>query len=123
VSALFAAIVGGASALQKAGSVAAIVGASVAVVLLLAGIVAWLWRRHRVRSIKVRVFTEGVSGFLIGIEGFPLSTKEFTLLVSDGKTTRKIEGYVSSPSEQAFSLETTLTRQQRSTRLKLRRHW
>ena len=78
----------GTSDLQNAGAIAAIVGASVAVLLLVAGIVRWWWRRHPVRSVKVRAFLGGDSLYL-GITGLPASTAEIIALVSDHDLTKK----------------------------------
>jgi leucyl aminopeptidase (aminopeptidase T) len=49
--ALFAATAGGASALDRAGSIAAIVGASIALLLLLAGLFRWNLTRQRRQTV------------------------------------------------------------------------
>jgi hypothetical protein len=79
----------GISALQKAGSVAAIVGASVAVVLLLAGIARWWWRNHRVWSVKPRIFERG-DEIMLGVKGVPASFTEVTAFVDYGKGKRSL---------------------------------
>ena len=78
-----------ASALQTAGSVAAIIGASVAVLLLVAQITRWWWRRHRVRSVKPRIFTSGENLYL-GITGLPAATAHVAAFVNDGTETKKL---------------------------------
>jgi hypothetical protein len=78
-----------ASRLQNAGSIAAIVGASIALLLLLASILRWWWRRHRVRSVNLRIFKSGEEPIYLGITELPASTALVTALVSDGKTTKK----------------------------------
>lgn len=90
MTALFAATAGGASALQKAGSIAAIIGASVAVLLLGAGMIRWWWRRHPVRSVKVLVVDNGPDRFYLRLDGLPASTTEITALVNDGETTNRL---------------------------------
>jgi hypothetical protein len=77
------------STLQNAGSIAAIVGASVAVLLLIAGVVRWWWRNHRVRSVKVRIFESGENLYL-GITGLPASTVDVTAFINDGTETRRL---------------------------------
>src|SRR5438552_18922344 len=72
---LFAATAGGASALQRAGNIAAIVGASVAVLLLAAGITRWWWRNHRVWSVQPRLCMSGQEIYL-AIAGLPASTAQ-----------------------------------------------
>ena len=89
MTALFAATAGGASALQRAGSIAAIVGASVAVVLLAASIIGWWWRRHRVWSVKPRIFIGDDDALYLGTRGLPASTAHVIAFVSDGETTTK----------------------------------
>jgi hypothetical protein len=79
----------GTSGLQNAGAIAAIVGASVAVLLLVAGIVRWWWRRHRVSSVKARIFGSGPNLYL-GVTGLPASTAEVIALISDDNITKKI---------------------------------
>lgn len=79
----------GISALQKAGSVAAIVGASVAVVLLLAGIARWWWRNHRVWSVKPRIFRRGEE-ILLGVKGVPASFTEVTVFVGHGTGKKRL---------------------------------
>jgi hypothetical protein len=82
--------VDGASTLQNAGSIAAIVGASVAVLLLAAGVIRWWWRRHhRVRSVKPRLHQSGENLYL-GITGLPASTVQITAFVSDGTQTKRL---------------------------------
>jgi hypothetical protein len=88
MTALFASMDGGVSALQRAGSIAAIVGASVAVLLLLAGIFRWWWRHHRVWSVKPRVFVSGDTRYL-GVTGLPASTSTVTAFVSDGTENKR----------------------------------
>jgi len=78
-----------ASALQRAGAIAAIVGASVAVLLLLAGVVRWWWRHHRVRSVKPRIHQSGENLYLT-VSGLPASTRDVTAFVSDGEKTKKL---------------------------------
>jgi hypothetical protein len=108
VTAWFAATAGGASTLQKAGSIAAIVGASVALTLFLAALVRWWWRNHRVRSVKVRVFTSGEEGFYVGVKGLPAASAEVTTLVNDGTRTKRSGPHELKPwepaSETTFSL-------------------
>ena len=85
----FVAVAGdGPTTLQNAGSIAAIIGASVAVLLLVVGIVKWRWRRRRIRSVKPRIHTSGEQLYL-EIRGLPASTDVVTALVSDGTTTKR----------------------------------
>jgi hypothetical protein len=110
---LFAATAGGASTLQKAGSIAAIVGASVAVILLLWGIATWWWRNHhRMRGVKVKVVTSGEEGFYVIAKGYPASTREITAVVSDGKFESRFgpEPVRQGSSEETISLKGPLSR-------------
>jgi hypothetical protein len=80
----------GTTGLQKAGSIAAIVGATVALLLLLAGIVRWWWRgHHRVRSVKVEVRPSGEEVYLV-VTGLPAATATVTAFVDDGAQTKKL---------------------------------
>jgi hypothetical protein len=83
IAGLFAATAAGASALQNAGSIAAIVGAGVAVLLLFAAIVRWWLRHRRVWSVKPRIVRSGEAVYL-EIPGLPASTDTVTAFVSDG---------------------------------------
>ena len=86
---VFAATAGGASALQRAGSIAAIVGASVAVLLLTASLIRWWWRHHRVWSVKPRIYSSGETLYL-GVKGLPAATAHVIAFVSDGAKTKKL---------------------------------
>jgi hypothetical protein len=88
VAALFSATAGGASTLQRAGSIAAIVGASVAVLLLLAGVVRWWLRHRRVWSVKPTIFTSGEELYL-KIDGLPASTAQVQAFVNDGDRVKR----------------------------------
>jgi hypothetical protein len=85
---LFACVAGGASTLRDAGSIAAIVGASVAVVLVIASIVRWWWRNHNVRKVKPRIY-QRERKLILSVAGLPASTERVTVFVGDGKETRR----------------------------------
>jgi len=99
--------------LQKAGSIAAIVGASVAVLLLLWGIATWWWRNyHRMRGLKVRVVRSGEEGFYVMVNDFPASTREITAVVEDGTRASRFgpEPVRQGSSEQTITLKGPLSR-------------
>src|SRR5262245_3229908 len=85
---LYSAIGNDPTALQNAGSIAAIIGASVAVLLLLAGIVRWWWRHHGVRGLKGKLHLSGDELYL-EIAGLSAAAESATTLVGDETTTKK----------------------------------
>jgi hypothetical protein len=89
VTVLLATKAAGITGLQKAGAIAAIVGASVALILFLTNLARWWWRNHRLRSLKVRIFDSGEEKYL-GIVGLPVATAQVTAFVNDSKETKKL---------------------------------
>jgi hypothetical protein len=69
---LFGATGDGSTTLQNAGSIAAIVGASVTVLVVTAGVARWWWRHHGVRAVNARIHAGGEEQYL-EITGLPAS--------------------------------------------------
>ena len=75
--------------LRDAGSIAAIVGAVVALILLSAQLIRWWSRRRNVRGVSPRIYVSGDNLYL-GVTGLPPSTASVTAFVDDGTETKKL---------------------------------
>ena len=72
------------SALDTAGAIAAIVGASVALVLFLGGLVRWWHRNHHpMRGVKARIERREHEVLMLVVSGLPPSLHTIAVLVTD----------------------------------------